>query len=72
MVPFALSSIGTKANTGGKTNISAIKEFFSALSDRPAIPVKFRFSLLPTKERSPCYRVAKADCIISIKTMLNA
>ena len=70
IVPFELCPIDTKAITAGKTNTNETIEFLTALSDRPAIPVKVICSLYSNNVFMPCCRVAKYDWTTSIKITL--
>ena len=72
IVPCEVYSVETKATTAGNRKIKDIREFLTALSDRPAIPVKVMCSLYSTKGRIPYWRVVRNDCTSNIKITLNA
>ena len=70
--PAEVCWIDTNANIAGNKKINDISEFLTALSDRPAIPVKVMCSLYSTKGRIPYCRVVRNDCTINMKITLNA
>ena len=72
IVSAEVCSVETKATAAGNNKIKDTSEFLTALSARPAIPVKVMCSLYSTKGRIPYCRVVRNDCTSNMKITLNA